>query len=76
MPKQPRSLEDEESTQKNELKKAYERISILETRVHDLTLQATLVRTVGLHCLVRAIKFDPVLGRGRGSKERRKESTE
>ena len=50
MPKQPRSLESEESTQKNELKKAYERISVLETRVHDLTLQATLVRTVGLHC--------------------------
>ena len=44
MPQAPRSLEDGESTTQNELKKAYERISILETRVHDLSLQMTLVR--------------------------------
>ena len=34
---------EEESTRKKELEKAYERISVLETRVHDLTLQATVV---------------------------------
>ena len=34
---------DEESVRKKELEKAYERISVLETRVHDLTLQATIV---------------------------------
>ena len=45
MPTPPHSLEDEDSTRKKELVKAYERIGVLETRVHDLTLQATLVRT-------------------------------
>ena len=34
---------EEESTQKKELEKAYERIGVLETRVHDLTLQVTAV---------------------------------
>ena len=44
MPVPPSSLEDEESTTQNQLKTAYERISVLETRVHDLSLQVTLVR--------------------------------
>ena len=46
MKKMPQSLhppKDEENTRKKELEKAYERIGILETRVHDLTLQVAVV---------------------------------
>lgn len=44
MPRPPRSIAGDDSSTKKELKKAYERISALEIRVHDLTLQVTSVR--------------------------------
>ena len=37
---------DEYNTQKEQLEKAWKRIADLETRIHDLTLQATMVNTV------------------------------
>ena len=46
MKKMPQPLhppKDEENTRKKELEKASERIGILETRVHDLTLQVAVV---------------------------------
>ena len=38
---------DESSSMKDELKKSYKRIADLETRVHDLTLQSSLVSVCG-----------------------------
>ena len=38
---------DESSSMKDELKKSYKRIADLETRVHDLTLQSSLVSVWG-----------------------------
>ena len=35
---------DEYNTQKEQLEKAWKRIADLETRIHDLTLQATMVK--------------------------------
>lgn len=37
---------DEYNTQKEQLEKAWKRIADLETRIHDLTLQATMVKAV------------------------------
>ena len=45
VPKPPDSAKSEEEALREELKKSYERISSLEIRVHDLTLQVTSVRT-------------------------------
>ena len=42
----PRSSDIEDSTMKDQLSKAWKRIADLETRIHDLTLQATMVRTL------------------------------
>ena len=42
----PRSSDIEDSTMKDQLSKAWKRIADLETRIHDLTLQATMVRTM------------------------------
>ena len=41
----PHSSNIEDSTMKDQLSKAWKRIADLETRIHDLTLQATMVRT-------------------------------
>lgn len=46
LPKSSHAPQEEESTHKKELEKAYERIGVLETRVHDLTLQVTTVCNV------------------------------
>ena len=43
LPKSSHAPQEEDSTRKKELEKAYERIGVLETRVHDLTLQVTTV---------------------------------
>ena len=43
LPKPPLAQADEASTVKQELEKCYKRIADLETRVHDLTLQTTVV---------------------------------
>ena len=40
------SQKDETSEMKDELKKAYRRIADLETRIHDLTLQSSLVSII------------------------------
>ena len=43
VPKSSHAPEDEDSVHRKELEKAHERITSLETRVHDLTLQMTTV---------------------------------
>ena len=43
----PLGAKDDDSMLKEELSKAYKRIADLETRVHDLTLQSTMVRGRG-----------------------------
>ena len=48
IPQPPDSAESDEQALRGELKKSYERISSLEIRVHDLTLQVTSVRTDNL----------------------------
>ena len=48
----------EDSTLKDQLSKAWKRIADLETRVHDLTLQSTMVSvlyTVHVHCILEAL---------------------
>ena len=48
---------------KEELSKAYKRIADLETRVHDLTLQSTMVRgreEGGGHVFLSCMTFDNV----------------
>ena len=39
----PTTTVDEDSTMRDQLSKAWKRIADLETRIHDLTLQATMV---------------------------------
>ena len=54
---------DETSELRDELKKNYRRIADLETRVHDLTLQTSLVRVVEythceiLQCIVHVLSI-------------------
>ena len=43
LPKSSHAPQEEESTHKKELEKAYKRIGDLETRVNDLTAQVTMV---------------------------------
>ena len=43
LPKPPASTADDTSTAKQELEKCYKRIADLETRIHDLTLQNSIV---------------------------------
>ena len=42
----PTTTVDEDSTMKDQLSKAWKRIADLETRIHDLTLQATMVSII------------------------------
>ena len=43
LPKPPVATVDDTSTAKQELEKCYKRIADLETRIHDLTLQNSIV---------------------------------
>ena len=51
LPKSSHAPQEEESTHKKELEKAYERIGVLETRVHDLTLQVSTVSSKMMHLI-------------------------
>ena len=42
----PATTVDEDSTMRDQLSKAWNRIADLETRIHDLTLQATMVSSI------------------------------
>ena len=52
LPKSSHAPQEEESTHKKELEKAYERIGVLETRVHDLTLQVSTVSSKMMHLII------------------------
>ena len=52
LPKSSHAPQEEESTHKKELEKAYERIGVLETRVHDLTLQVSTVSSKMIHLII------------------------
>ena len=60
-PKLPVAFVDETSTAKLELEKCYKRIADLETRIHDLTLQMSIVSQL------QVLSNDCLLGNDRQS---------
>ncbi len=51
------SQRDETSEMKDELKKTYRRIADLETRIHDLTLQTSLVSVWHCYLVVYSVIY-------------------
>ena len=53
----PRPTADDNNTLNDQLSKCWKRIADLETRIHDLTLQATMVRPTVCVTFLRGIRY-------------------